>query len=87
MLPKALLALPYSRVNLAEGVCSSDELNRWSLVWVGREKDRAKRIPKSFNAACEIQTLQDVKLPFIHTHVVMIIKIYKTSVEGAVIGG
>jgi hypothetical protein len=72
---------------LAESVCSSDEINGWSLVWVGREKDRAERIPKGFNTARKIQIHQDVKLSFVHTHVVMIIKINKTSVKGAVIGG
>ena len=86
MLPRAFRALPDSRVDLAEGVCSSDEINGWSLVWVGRKEDRAEGIPEGIYTAHKIQSLQDVKLSSVDAHVVMIVQVDKTSVKGTVIG-
>jgi hypothetical protein len=61
----SIVKLQSSRVNLPYGVRAADEFNRRPLVRIWRKKDSAERLTKGFHATREIQTFQDVKLPFV----------------------
>ena len=72
--------------DLPESISPANELQCRTLIVIWRQEYLLfQGRTESIDPACEVQLPQDLKLPLVHSHVVILIEINKTCIERTVI--